>query len=188
MTYLLSTPQCLHCIMMFIERVRALTADSPFDPSDASCMSPRDFGHQGIWSRRIYNSHPDMAVDCWVRTDPLDADLALCLQRFQDQGGELNPEATAYLEEFLGMDGETASRDMRVHPSTYERPCEYFFPLGSAERAAINEVGEPACSLLAGGCDCCIAAVSTHRGRYEMAESLPGGAFRMHQQDSPQML
>ena len=118
-------------------------------------MSPRDFGHQGIWSRRIYNSHPDMAVDCWVRTDTLDADLALCLQRFQEQGGELNPEATAYLEEFLSMDGETASRDKRVHPSTYERPCEYFFPLGSAERAAINEVDEPACSLVAGGCDCC---------------------------------
>ena len=112
---------------------------------------------RGIWSSRLRRSHEDLAVDCWVRTSSLDADLARCLRLYEAQGGELLPEAEAFLSASpggdAGGDGAVELLEERVHPSVYDRPCEYFFPAGSAERAAILE--EPACSVIEGGCDCC---------------------------------
>ena len=67
------------------------------------CISAR----QGAWSRRIRRQHPDLAVDCWVRTGSLDRDIARCMQMYEAQGGTLKPSAADFLEDFLehGKDG-----------------------------------------------------------------------------------
>lgn len=105
---------------------------------------------QGIWSRRYNRSLPDLSVDCWVRTEALDQDLARCLRQYEAQGGTLAAGASQFIEEH-----EDALRDQRVHPSSYDHPCSWFFSEGSKERAFINEINEPMCGVLEGGCDCC---------------------------------
>ena len=111
---------------------------------------------QGLYSRRLQRSHPDLAVDCWVRTATLDRDLARCLQQYAAQGGALRKGAAESLEAFLsGDEGDRALLEERVHPSTYAHPCEWFFGANTTQRAAINPEDEPACGLIEGGCDCC---------------------------------
>ena len=121
-----------------------------------SCRECVISARQGAWSRRIRRQHPDLAVDCWVRTGSLDRDMARCLKMYEAQGGTLKPSAAEYLDDFLehGDDGEEMLKQ-RVHPSEYDHPCEWFFGADSTQRASINEVDEPVCALIEGGCDCC---------------------------------
>ena len=75
---------------------------------------------------------------------------------YEAQGGTLKPSAAEYLDDFLehAEDGEEMLKH-RVHPSEYEHSCEWFFGADSTQRASINEVDEPVCALIEGGCDCC---------------------------------
>ena len=109
---------------------------------------------KGTWSRRIRRSHPDLAVDCWVRTTALDEDLASCLRQFRQQGGRLRPEASEFLDRFVSDrgDGKTLI-EKRVHPSTYEHSCEHFY--NATQREEVKVYDKMACDILEGGCDCC---------------------------------
>ena len=110
---------------------------------------------QGLYSRRLQRSHPDLAVDCWVRTASLDRDMARCLQQYAAQGGALKPGAAESLEAFLsGDEGDRALLEERVHPSTYAHPCEWFFG-NATQRAAVTDADAMVCGLIEGGCDCC---------------------------------
>jgi len=118
------------------------------------CLLPNQ---QGIWSRRIRQSHPDLAVDCWVRTSSLDEDLAHCLQQYQSQGGKLKETAPEFLDKFIKHDGG-ALLDKRVHPSAYGHSCTYFF--NETQRNDVHEYEKMTCELLNDGCNCCGALQS----------------------------
>lgn len=103
----------------------------------------------GIYSERVYNSHPDLAVDCWVRTPTADADLVACVHRFWAQGGMKALTATATLSKY---DATGSLLDARVHPSEHGA-CENYITANIYDRVLARD--QRLCDVLNGGCTCC---------------------------------
>ena len=108
----------------------------------------------GLYSLRARNSLPDMAVDCWVRTENEVDDLARCLMQFAVNGGELANGARGALDE----GGEAALRELMAakkqpHPSEH-LGCDYYF--GEEQmRRLVQEADADICAVLDGSCQCC---------------------------------
>ena len=47
----------------------------------------------GIFTRRLGESYGGAKVDCWVRTEHMHSDLSICLQSYEQRGGEIDWEA-----------------------------------------------------------------------------------------------
>lgn len=128
-------------------------------PVDVAVRNATAFGRfleavAGCLTLRVFASLPDMAVDCWVRTDALFEDMRLCLRAYGAQGGTLLPGWEGALRNATAREAGGDSAAARNANASPHAPCDYYYATKPEHRALVERQDAGVCALL-GGCRCC---------------------------------